>query len=562
MPLEMPNDAQGRLAATLEKASTDFVDEKASIHTLPLEVLHDVFSYIRTTSQVTPSHLHTSHLVRPTKAAHTPWIVLLAVCSRWRNFICSTAEYWRCIHLYSPRPDWLKLCLSRAKLAGPCLDVYFHGINVHWSLLGVLLENSQHIRTLSHDEMGDGWPDALREFLSSDPLLRVLSISGRKPRLSFDVSSCANLRSLVLHNVVPVMGLSLYTQLEHLELSVAPWMSDWSHLHKALSACTKLVTLSLRSCLSHLVTTFPPSIQPTISLPRLRSLHLEHPAGNTHQWLLSFIHLPRIKHVHITENLTRANRAGISCSFSSILPTAPIQQSLSAIFPFVRDAVAIELSTLNPSFYTFKSFLCAPNDTTTDHPCALVLTLKRELEFHGFDRRLPALPTSARCLHDVAYMLPGANITTAHLSVALEDTTSADFAGFLRSFPHLLELRLAGEGSFRPALEALMSSQAHDDARTTPFCPKLRHLVLGAPCKFTPGLLITLGNVLRWRKGRGAPLHAVKLNLTLAHKPAFQSVQEQFAPSLEAEVLGSVAWVFVVDFDGLPRPRDRVWGML
>ncbi|KAH9912968.1 uncharacterized protein BXZ73DRAFT_82061 [Epithele typhae] len=530
----------------LEKRERELSGERIPIHTLPLEVLHNVFSCVYAASQITPSHLGAGlprdSFVRPTKTTHTAWTTLLAVCSLWRRFICSTREYWRCTHPHSPRTDWLKLCLERAKATSPCLDIYLHGINGPSapSTLNILRQHSEYLRTLSHDEMGMEWARALREFLSSDPPLRALAISCVRwlNPIAFDIPSFVHLRTLVLRHVDPIVDQSLYAQLEHLDLSVAPWTSGWNDLHEILSTCTSLVTLSLRSCLNHLDTIPPSAGLQSVTLPRLRSLRLDHPA-DIHKQLLSFLRLPSIAHIHITEDLMGVINSGTYRGFPSIL-SACDERGLPAIFPFLKDTSTIELSTLNQFLYTFKASLRAPSSSTED--CACTLILATEHDFKGVFQR-----SASQCVRDVAHMLPGARVTAAHLSLAFQDMTSADFAAFFRGFPHLTDLRLAGQGSLVPALEALMAPAAADFGEDGE-----------ANVSGENALLAALVDVLEWRTARDAPLQTLKMTLMYSDEDAFHGAQTRFLPSLEVSVVERVMWEYVEYVDSFTR---QVWGV-
>ncbi|KAH9912976.1 uncharacterized protein BXZ73DRAFT_107120 [Epithele typhae] len=510
-PPESLDIAEGAVDGELNETLRELVGKKTPIHALPLEVLHQVFSYVYAASHPFPSHFSAGippdGFVPRAKIAHKAWTALLAVCSLWRRFICSSGEYWRCIHIYSSRPNWLKLCLSRAEPTGPCLDVYFHGIsadpNAPSTLLRVLREHAQCLRILSHDEMGKTWSGALHAFLSSQPPLRVLALSCPRwltpvgfnvPAFgipSFEIPSFLPLHILVLRNVDPTVDQSLYARSEHLDLSAVPWTSDWDHLHRMLSKCTKLVTLSLRSCISHFDSFPPPPGLQTVTLPRLLKLRLDQRA-NMHMRLLSFLHLPSIARVHFTEQLNGDNR-----NYSSMISTVPTR-SLPSIFPFLQATVAIKLSTDDSeSVYTLKAYLCAPTDSDDDNACALVLAT------------YVARHSAAGYLRDAARVLPTEHVTIVHLSLGFQETASKDFFPLFTGFVHLTDLRLSGH----------------------------LHIVIGAPCRGHDSLIIQVVAVVTHRKHHGTPLQTLKMTMAFKDERAFRAAEKKYLHLFQKSVL-------------------------
>ena len=76
-----------------------------AIHTLPNELIIDIFGlYCRA---------HTFAGCARDEVFHVLWCRLMSVCRRWREVVCTTPHFWRCIDVRR-RHEWLDLCLLRS----------------------------------------------------------------------------------------------------------------------------------------------------------------------------------------------------------------------------------------------------------------------------------------------------------------------------------------------------------------------------------------------------------------------------------------------------------------
>ncbi|PIL34661.1 hypothetical protein GSI_03441 [Ganoderma sinense ZZ0214-1] len=311
------------------------------IHTLPDEVLTQIFDSFQASLRTSSPKLSSSHSTsrgsaRPITARHG----LMLVCSHWCNLLVSTPAFWRIVDT-KRRVEWMRLCLRRS--AGASLDVHarvqdryaldmlypqVHRFRKLFSSAGL---SKPQIQAALPPLLGGGMP--LLEYLDFSI---SLAIGQRRPNA--DLSSYLTsqqfprLQTLHLARVISPRDKPLYAQLRTLYLLRCFHSVSFDDFLDALAGCAQLEELTLDNTLhslsgewtAQLGTGTIPHRQP-ITLPSLCELRLDENASSIIPYFLAHLRIPVSTSLRFTSDFHLDADGGGSLD--------PAGKTLSALLP-------------------------------------------------------------------------------------------------------------------------------------------------------------------------------------------------------------------------------------
>ncbi|PIL34564.1 hypothetical protein GSI_03342 [Ganoderma sinense ZZ0214-1] len=524
------------------------------LHQLPTEIIlmifHDLYNSL--------DFPHIRPIRRKDVKPELKFMLVQAVCRRWRDMIRGTPYYWRVINVYS-KQDWLRLCLARSAGKKTPTSVYFRKFNIPPPLLQLLSLPSHipHIRHLSFNVDDDHF-DSLRHFFSRQfPNLSTLELEcpthkmwmPSKP-LSLPSHNLPRLENLVLFTTKPPEDLGVYTNLHSLELSAVPLDVSWDTMLEVLNACApKLERLGLVHILSDV------SVQPDlhsgpspVTFPRLKMIHVANKLPYLAR-ILSHFRVPAGIDVYLMDNIMGRQADEVTALEQAFIPMLPPDPA--TIVPHFSSVMAVRYTAWESEF-TFIG--------TGEGELGVHLELYR----HDDDPPLAWGSLGRKGLMELLGLLSRADVRLFEIAVDYDTLGADDFEAVFKAFPKLETLNLNGGGSFDYILELLGSkarsssiappSSSADEEDKAPeaseagpdsmWCPNLKAVIIGDvddQWSCDDDLLDKIVQVLRARAQRGLRLDRFEIRLLHNTEEEYLEAQAKYLPQLQA-LVGEVVY--------------------
>lgn len=469
-----------------------------SIHTLPAEILLDIFKYL----------LVPSYQQRYTRAApRRPWVPLMGVCRHWCALIRNDAEFWSTIDISkgTKSMSWLDLTLRRSRRA-PLRVTISRGCDIK-AAIPILQQHTDHIKELEVSAPNAGWIKAL--FIHGLPILANLTVNldqhvayGR-PRRNVDFVNrniCPRLEELGLLRYGLTWTAPLLANLQFLSLSDCALSTEplsFTAFLDVLEHGQELRSLQLGSFL-FVVLSSQTSVPPgrLVTLPKLSYLGF-HALPDIAARLMSHL---RILGTCDFELMGECSSTNPSITYASFLPRNAPFVCLTPFVSFVSLQVCREVHVITwnlPPGGTFMLELYRASRARWDHTW-----LESGL------RQLPSL-----------FALRGAGLTHLNIAGALAAVSSATWDMVFDSFPTLeiLDFEVQAGSAFPTAIIRSLSVPVTAPGRAARKdgvdglygvrCPALADLnfMMDDGWKWTPSAVENVVTCLRARAARGAP---------------------------------------------------------